>query len=304
MMAVSRRWSVIGFALVAALAALMNVSTVSSAATQPPPNCGGPVDNPHHCFVMAEQQWSSPTIDGMGASFTEPGTLPGVKSTGNSYSIGQLWLDSTTSVYEKVIEFGWLVDPAVYHDHFPHLFLDLRWVGIFGPVKAPCFEGIPGNLACPNGTYVQLSATYHPGMAVGGALNHGHVRSGFYHVGYYQGWWWVQYGNQWMGRVDASWWSIGGFAKANHAMWWGEVASDNNSCTPMGTGIYATKSGAAKIAGMFYEKPNDGAFTAAANIASITDPRYWGSSITNVNKTFDSFSYGGPHGSPSHPCKG
>jgi hypothetical protein len=234
----------------------------------------------------------------MGASFTEPGTLFGVQSSGNSYSIGQMWLESATSVFEKVIEFGWIVDPQVYQDHFPHLFLDLRWAGSF---KAPCFEGIPGNMACPAGTYVQLSSTYHPGMAVGGALNHGSPDVSLYHVKYSQGWWLFQYRNQTMGKVDAGWWGPSGFAKANIAEWWGEVASDNYLCTPMGTGIYATRPGAAQVSGMVYDKPNTGTIAASAQTATVTDSRYWAASTPST--TFSSFSYGGPYNSPSNTCQ-
>jgi hypothetical protein len=291
--------------LLVASAGLLAAPGVSRAATSTltkPPTCGGQASNPHHCFVAAEENWGAPMVTALGASFTEPGKLSGVKSNGNSYSITQFWLESQTQFYQKVIEYGWIVDPAVYHDHLPHLFIDLRFAGVNGVIIRPCFIGIPGNNPCPGSAYVPLSAKYHPGMAVGGALHHS---SGFYYIGYYQGWWWVQYQDQWMGRINSNWWSLPtpianvptGFGAANYAAWWGEVASDNNPCTPMGNGIYGSRAGAAKISNMVYGT-SAGAFPAKANIAVLTNGQYWTTNIKSVDQTFSSFRYGGPHGGP------
>jgi Neprosin len=288
--------------VLAGMALTPGISLAASSAASTPPNCGGPASNPHHCFVAAEENWGSPIVTGLGASFTEPSQLPGVKSNGNSYSITQLWLASQTQFYYKIIEYGWIVDPAVYHNHFPHLFIDLRFAGVNGNIVKPCFIGIPGNNPCPLSVYTPLSTKYYAGMAVGGAL---HQSTGFYYIGYYQGWWWIQYKNQWLGKVNTSFWSLPtpivnvptGFAAANYGAWWGEVASDNNPCTPMGNGTYGSHAGAAKITNMVYGT-SAGAFPAKANISQVTDGQYWTTNIKSVDQTFSSFGYGGPHGGP------
>jgi hypothetical protein len=234
----------------------------------------------------------------MGGNFTEPGTLQGIAP--GEYSIGQLALLAASGD----VEFGWLVDASAYGDHYPHLFLALRAAG--NPNHL-CEIGVPKSAQqpgafCPAGTYQQLSATFRPGMAVGGALKNG-ATPVLYHVNYHQGFWWFQYkASGWIGKVSEAYWSNLGdsFTAGSEASWFGEVES-SDPCTPMGTGIYATQPGAAQVTKMFYEKPAGGKLTAAATITSATDSRYWGDSTPGP--TFSSFRYGGPYDSPHNTCQ-
>lgn len=99
--------------------------------------------------------------------------------------------------------------PGVYNDHYPHLFITLRYVNASGGVvKEPCSLGIPVNKQCPPDAYVKLSETHQPGSAVGFPAGHGNATPVFYHVGYYapDNSWWIQYGGEWIGKVNASYW--------------------------------------------------------------------------------------------------
>jgi Neprosin len=144
---------------------------------------------------------------------------------------------------------------------------------------------------------VKLSKTHQPGSAVGFPAGHGNATPVFYHVGYYapDNSWWIQYGGEWIGKINASYWGgaagLGGFAKANEAQWYGEIAfAPGHNCTPMGDDFYGNLPNSASVTGMFYEQVVGGhskAFPARAHLSLTSDSRYWTS-----NKGASEFSVG------------
>lgn len=283
----------IGFAALGALVLILSVPTVASAqqsaAAISPPKCGGAT----HCYVTAQQSWSTPTAHGMGGYFTEPDVMPGVQD--GDYSIGQLALISITKNSQKAIEFGWIVAPGLYHDHYPHLFITLR----DNPANGTCVLGIPNQIdPCPAGTYIPFSDVHQPGTAVGFPIGHGNATPVLYHVGYFapDNSWWIQYDKAWIGKIPGTHWTST-FAKANYAQWFGEIAfAPGHNCTPMGDDIYGTLPGSASVTGMFYEQVVGGQsklYPASAHLSTVSDFRYWWSDKAG-KKTFNSFHYGGP----------
>lgn len=279
-----------------ASAAEPEVKTITQAAS-PAPKCG---EDKGHCYVTAQQKLETPYAHGIGGLFTEPRSLESI-GAGN-WTVGQLSLRSRGLLLNKYIEYGWMVSPRNYHDSRPHLFITLR----FYPELGACTIGIPnldpnkGERACPDGVYVARPASRRIGDAVGD-------RNGpqLYHLGYYTGnkAWWVQYGNEWLGYVNESYFGGAGFAKGNDLEWFGELAFDSGSCQPMGNGRYASDPRSASISGMFYEtiehetsvvKP------AGAHLLPPNDDRFWNADKISRNTIgIDGFHYGGPFGGPN-----
>lgn len=274
-----------------------NVTTGSPSPPSPPPPgplpCGGDV----HCYVTAKQSFDTPTAHGVGAFFTAPVSLPQVHV--NDYSVGQLALVSTSPIFGKAIEFGWIVSPGNWEgDQRPHLFVALRFnTSVPGASRGTCFVGVPGQTPCSD--YVQLSMTMKPGDV---------VQSGdtpmMYHVGYYapDKSWWIQYGSEWIGKVYESHWGssvagVGGFAKGNEIQWYGESVFSANTCTPMGNGLRGSDASSTSISKMFYETmqgEKSVAIDAGASI-SESDRRYWDSgNLALSGSGIDGFHYGGP----------
>jgi len=251
-----------------------------------PPNCAN-TGGAYHCYVTARQAFSQPTANGIAAQLSEPASLPGVGADG--YSIGQLALISSGPILQKAIEFGWMVNPSKWGDSRPHLFIALR----FAPGAGTCFVGIPNLVgderSCPANTYVQLSSTLRPGSAVGSS-----AAPQMYHMGYFGNnkAWWIQYGNQWLGYVNESYWGTLGFAKGNELQWYGEVVFSNNPCIPMGNSKAGSDPSATSIAGMFYEVPTGVVSSQAA--LSQSDSRFWTAGNTSTSGTgVNGFRYGG-----------
>jgi len=242
-----------------------------------------------------------PDAHGVGAYLTEPESLLGVQA--DAYSIGQLSLDRKWPLVYKAIEFGWMVNPSKWGDQRPHLFIALRFTA-----KGLCLIGIPNleepNKACPEDAYVQISKSQKPGIAVG---NTGQPQ--MYHVGY--SWdnkaWWVQYGNEWLGYINESYFDapgyVTGFQQAQEVKWQGEVAFTQSWCTPMGNGRYGSDPQSASMTGMFYEVMEGGksvAKPAAAKLLPPSDAGFWNADqFSNTQNGFNGFHYGGPEGAPN-----
>jgi Neprosin len=77
-----------------------------------------------------------------------------------------------------------------------------------------------------------------------------------FHIGYHpaNNAWWIQYKNQWLGYIDANYWSPV-LTKGTGVRWYGEVGSNDSQfpCTQMGNGKRGTESGSAQMTNMFYE---------------------------------------------------
>jgi neprosin-like protein len=242
-----------------------------------------------HCYVKALLPHDKST--GIAASLSAPFSLPDV--TADGYSITQLSIQRIiTKDRNKIlesIEFGWLVNPYKYGNPLSHLFLAARFPD--GSSNSRCILGVPNLSSDESRCPFNLEDLWHP---LGSKKHLGEPVYGtdFYHIGHYDAnhAWWVQYGNEWLGYVQESYFA-GGFPDATDLLWFGEVAYDKNPCVPMGNGTFGSVAGSARISGMVYEardkkqpERNPGA------------PLYTSrsSSWDYGNVTSNSFTYGGP----------
>jgi hypothetical protein len=265
---------------------------------------------------------------GVGGLFTEPTSLPiqvGVpyeKQT--DYTVGQLIIADTVSLPYPLdeylsstfnlpvtfkfdaIEYGWIVAPGTYHDDRPYLFLSLSKLPLFATVRDLCFivpEGRPNPwkdfpnskkiTACPATIWHGLSNNFQPGDPV--AANGAPM---MYHVGYYAGnkAWWIQYGGEWIGYVDKSWWDDD-FSQGQHLQWYGEVTYETNACIPMGNGLPGTNPGSASVSNMFYEVMEGNTSVghdAEADMLPDANPLGWSANTESKNQKVNAFRYGGP----------
>jgi len=290
------------------------LSLLASSVTALAANCALFVDKSYHCYVMM-QQTNINDAHGVGGLFTEPTPTNGLSAwpwDDTKFSVGQLALISEQpNNVSKIIEFGWIVDKALYGDIKPHLFAALR----FQPFKGTCFIGIPKpNTQCRDvgNPYIKVSNNIQLGDPVG--------KTGqpmMYHIGYYgqnacggdEGWW-IQYGNEWIGCVKNSWFKVRsrrgdpGFPNGNRIKWYGEVVYGSDPCIPMGNGMFGTNPDSVRVLNMFYERDSgSGLFDAEATLApakdAARDTRFWNygylSRSTNIAnpKGINGFHYGG-----------
>jgi Neprosin len=134
--------------------------------------------------------------------------------------------------------------------------------------------------------WVQVSDTkgHHPGDPVTVTSNPEQ-----YGILYYQGNWWVNYQNDWIGYFPGSRWS--NFTQFTKARWYGEVSHRliEGGCTQMGNGTYGSQPKSAVITDMGFIN-FDGSQTQANSTGYVTDGFYY--DMENFNG--HSFTYGGP----------
>nr|BBH85745.1 hypothetical protein KTC_04960 [Thermosporothrix sp. COM3] len=174
----------------------------------------------------------------------------------------------------QIVEIGWTVDRAVNNgDDKPHLFV-FSWVNDQGN----CYNGCG---------FVQVSNAHYPGMqlASDGSLHH-------YAIYHYQGNWWLNYDNDWIGYFPDSIWTSKGedFSKTTQLQWFGEVASGGGSHTQMGNGIFGSQNGSARIQSMYVYTTANTAVTANVNVSAGETSCFDYGWIQQPN----AFRYGGP----------
>jgi Arabidopsis proteins of unknown function. len=212
------------------------------------------------------------------------------------HSLAEVAVRNTFSNGVDAIEVGWIVWPCLrlitldcplpflldpYH---PHLFVS-RTVG----AQTKCEQSSGHCYAWEaNSDWVQVSNTpgHRPGDSV--TVTDNPEQYGIY---YYQGNWWVNYQNDWIGYFPASLWPKSRFTQITRADWYGEVSSKSSqgACTQMGNGTYGSKPNSAEITDMGFIN-FDESQTEANATRYATDPKYYDMGIF----TGHSFTYGGP----------
>jgi Neprosin len=185
----------------------------------------------------------------------------------NGHSLQEISLQD--SAQQQTVEIGWTVDRGLNGDTAPHLFV-YHWVN--------------GQGTCYNGCgFVQVSTANAPGMTVATG------QSAQYGILFYQGNWWVQYNNDWVGYFPGSLWN-NAYTSAQLISAFGEVAeSGSPSCTDMGNGAFGTAGNSSWISDYQLQGTSD-APDLSLNATTPADYGYGQTSPT-------SYHLGGPGGS-------
>lgn len=302
-----RRWALL--VVLASLVTAAQVLTAATAATgaKPFPGCavypsgdGKRMEN--HCYEAVNQELVRPQhlAHGVGANLYED--VPGRFT--NGYSIAQITLANTDVpkgpggvIHDyNSLEFGWVEQPSAYKGSpRAHLFFAVRQQRT-AQTPQLCLITAPVPDCARGMWHPNPAAHFHLGDQTGPS------GAPLYHVGYYvpDHSWWVQYGHEWLGRFDNTWWDDG-FADGNSLNWQGEVAFNvgTSACVPMGNGDLGTAATASTIHGMFYEyfdpKGRSLIRRATAQAGQNNSKRYWtmGQLVDNGGG-ISGFAYGGP----------
>jgi hypothetical protein len=193
--------------------------------------------------------------DGASVSMTvgQPELEPGVARA--PHSLGEVAAESADG--QQIVEVGWTIDRTLNPDARPHLFV-FHWV-----------NGSPG---CYNGCgYQQVDNLVAPGAAMGANTQH------HFEILYFEGNWWIQLDNEWIGFFPGSLWS-GGFTRTGLVQFFGEVYAESASpCTDMGNGEFADNTAAASISSVTY--PNGPATNLSVN---QTDPTLYTAALNGT----------------------
>lgn len=279
----------VALAAAAAVIAVLGVPGVSSAASGP--SCGNPNGTGSPCYVTAEYDAPNgyPTINSMAGLFTVPKSL---NVTAPAYTIAQIAL---IWGYND-IELGWVVAPGIYGgSQVPHLFIYIR-----SPAEGNCQEGAVrpnGPASVPYCTSKKFGSNFYFQSLTSNNLADWaiHSPSAFFYVAYdsTNSYWYIQYQNQYIARVRASYWG-GQFDAGDTAQWYGEVHTDGVPCTPMGNGVLGSHPGSATVSDMLWGNGvSPTMFAATAKLSSESYRQYWDSNRP-TNQTFSSFRFGGP----------
>lgn len=182
--------------------------------------------------------------------------------TPDHHSLAEIAVQSADG--RQAIEVGWTVNPALYGDAEPRLFV---------------YHWVDGEPACYNGCgYVQDHPSVRPGLR----LRPGTRRS--FAIRYRNGRWRVGYDGVWFGHYPASLWG-GRFTRSGLVQWFGEVSGRRRPCAEMGSGDPAHVASAATVSGIRYYSGPRPRLTLDTTVRSGYTVRRTGP---------DSFRYGGP----------
>jgi hypothetical protein len=227
------------------------------------------------------------TTQGAAANFSQP--IPIVDpNDAKAFSLAEMGVFDRTDITNGLedIEIGWQVDPTVYGDIEPHLFVFTFCINNAGQQEG-CY--VTRSNSCG---FVPLSgARYYPGDKV--QVTNTPLT---YEVLHYQGYWSIGYINQWIGYFPDSHWN-NTFTKVEMVQWWGEVAAQNDyPCTQMGNGSFGHADSSAVIQYMILIGGNGGPVTpASAQLVNPSRPDAWDAGHFSPGPGgFSSFTYGGP----------
>lgn len=164
--------------------------------------------------------------EGTGASVLMTEATPHVGQTAGSNNHSLMELAVSSHDAKQVVEIGWTVDPSMYGNSKPHLFV-ARWT-----------DGKP---ACYNGCgFVRVSKRFTPGMV----LNTG--SQGAYKINHDGGNWTVWYDNDEVGYFPDKIWNSK-YTSMGFVQVFGEVSTLDKACVQMGNGLYGTDKNSAEV---------------------------------------------------------
>jgi Neprosin len=185
----------------------------------------------------------------------------------------------------RAIDVGWLVSPQLYGDSQPHFYVATRSYDPYYNHFVYCYYGIHD---C---SWVQVSATHKPGMKL--APESTYTFKLFYASGY----WRVGLDGEVIGLIPGSY---AGFGYLGRAEWYGEVdygldagPTPEWTCADMGTGVFGTQSGAARMGLLFVQKW-DSTWSFASPTSDATNSSFYSVSLSGPSLAGYSFGYGGP----------
>ncbi|MFI5959355.1 neprosin family prolyl endopeptidase [Cryptosporangium sp. NPDC051539] len=218
----------------------------------------------------------------------------------NEFSLGQLWLARGSGAGLQTVEAGVQVLKDLYGDWEPHVFIYYTTCG---------YTRSGANVGGYNtdvGGFVQASTTVFPGMNVALSVPGGPAYDLRLKVQLFDGNWWIQVGDQWMGYYPASLYNAAGLqSQSDLADWGGEIVDDSATHpeptkTWMGSGAFPPGGfgWAAYMRNLAYQSDPAGTMTPLQGAPSVTNPASY-DIVTDFSGTStwgSNFYFGGPGG--------
>ncbi|HUD08042.1 MAG TPA: neprosin family prolyl endopeptidase [Candidatus Saccharimonadales bacterium] len=227
-------------------------------------------------YYYAEGNYSD-SARGMTATITQADPTIG---NGDLHSLAEI--AEVSANQKQTVEFGWDVDPSLYNDNLPHLF-----VYHFLNGQPTCYNAC-GFVPIDNPKGIVPGET----LAAGVSARYQILYSGASKE------WLISYNGNEIGYFPESIWG-GKFTKSSDETAFGEVASMSSSepCSQMGDGVFGSNTGSTTISKFDLIDPRPIA-TGAQMLFSSTV-----SSLYNVgHETADGFRFGGPGEASSGNC--
>lgn len=218
----------------------------------------------------------------------------------NEFSLGQLWVVNGSGSGLQTVEVGAQTYFDIYGDWNPHLFIFYTTNGYTqgGDNLGGYNRDVAG--------WIQNSAVAFPGMRVSESILNGDQYDLFLKVTLYQGNWWVQVGNEWMGYYPASLYNAAGLQnQAATVDWGGEIVDDTVShpeptSTWMGSGHFPADGWqhAAYMRNLAYQSDATGTMTPLQGFPSATNLNAYQITADFSGKSSwgSNFFWGGPGG--------
>ena len=192
------------------------------------------------------------------------------------HSLAELAVQSADS--QQIVEVGFNVDPGLYGDSNPHIFVGSWKNGVFQGYNAANTQWVDYASNAQNaGASILADVDLSKSMSyqVDGSGN-----------------WWATYNGAWLGYFKASNWTGLNFTRGYLHQWFGEVASqETQPCADMGNGYQGTRTDVvpARIGSIALYGTTTAASVTPATEPSTSSPQY----VPAVNSA-TTFRYGGP----------
>lgn len=233
--------------------------------------------------LSGSQYWyaqaiQSPAVSTTSATWQMDIKDPGqVSATGGEHSLAEAALSDST--HQQIVELGWNVDPNLYGDNDPHVFV-YNWVN--------------GNQGCYNGCGWVDSASNPVDAGSNISTDVGTLKTFSLMYDAATDAIWAYYNGSWLGYFPESVWtgaspaaSLTSFQKQQ---FFGEVYSPASTvCDDMGDGLFPL-TGAARIGSVTYA----GGSSSVNLVTSATNSSYYDAAL--LTGSVRSFAYGGPGG--------
>lgn len=192
------------------------------------------------------------------------------------HSLVELAIQSADS--QQIVEVGVNVDPGLYGDSNPHIFVGSWKNGVFQGYNASNAQWVDYASNAQN-----VGASVLADVDVSKSMSYQVDGSGN---------WWATYNGAWLGYFKASNWTGLNFTKGQLHQWFGEVAStEDKPCADMGNGYLGARTDVvpARIGSIALYGT-----TTAASVTPATEPSTASSYYNTGVNSATTFRYGGP----------